>query len=210
MNDAASQELIELIIHGQEERYLDYKASMPWEGDNKAIIVRTILSMANLRGGGYIVIGVEDQTFKPVGMQLKHIESFSHDKIAPIVNSHAEPEVNISITPVPYNGMDFIVIQVQEFADIPVLSKGRTMYVKSEPYLQAGKLYIRSRRMNETREVQSRTDMRDVIDLAIDKGIRRSAERLRIWMEEMGIDFNRAAITPTDDEQFDLQLREMG
>lgn len=207
MNDAASQELTELIVHGQEERYLDYKASMPWEGDSRTIIIRTILSMANLRGGGYIVIGVENQTFKPIGMQPEHMESFSHDKVAPNVNSHADPEVNISIAQVPYDGMDFIVIQVQEFEDIPVLSKGKTEYVNGKPYLQAGKLYIRSRRMNETREVQSQTDMRDVIDLAIDKGIRRFAERLKI-MEEVGI--GRAATTPTDDEKFDLQLGDMG
>jgi len=47
---------IELYIqHGKEERYLEYKGSMIWTGDDtKVKIAQAMMAMSNLRNGGVI------------------------------------------------------------------------------------------------------------------------------------------------------------
>jgi hypothetical protein len=60
-----------------------------------------------------------------------------------------------------------VVIQVHEFADVPHLcAKGY------DRVLRKGALYVRPRTVPETSEVADSVGMRDVLDLAIEKGVR--------------------------------------
>jgi predicted HTH transcriptional regulator len=207
MRETPSQELIDLILHGSEERYLEYKRSVSWDDqDTKAKITKCILGMANLRGGGYIVLGVEqrDGNSVPVGMQPDHARSFSHDKVVPQVNAHAKTSAEIEIKPVPYEGNEFVIIQVREFADVPIICK-KDAWVSNnkKQILSEGKIYTRSRRMHETVEVSDPDEMREIVDLAVDKGIRHFAER----MARTGI---LSLVTePSDAERFDQELGEL-
>jgi len=205
MRETASQELIDLILHGREERDLEYKRSVSWDEPNaKATITRSILGMVNLRGGGSIILGVEqqDDDFVLIGMRSNHARSFSQDEVAAYVNEHADPFVEIEVALVPYDGKEFIVIQVQEFAEIPVICR-KEIFLDGKAHLRKGSIYTRSRRIYETVEVPSQTEMREIIELAIDKGIRRLIER----MGRIGI--LRLIMEPSDAEKFDQQLEEM-
>ena len=58
-----SQRQEELILAGKELRNLEYKASVSW--NDTAIrekIVRSMVAMSNIRDGGSIIIGVNQQT----------------------------------------------------------------------------------------------------------------------------------------------------
>jgi len=206
MPETPSQELIDLILHGREERNLEYKESMSWkEADDKVKITRCILGMSNIRDGGSIVLGVEDQSFEPVGMDPDHFRSFNQDDVDDFVAERADPFVEIEVTPVPHDGKEFIVIQVKEFEELPVICRKETRLKnrRAGPYLRRGATYVRSRRKRETVEVPSQTEMREIIDLAVDKGVRRLIER----MGYTGI-LNLVA-EPSDVEKFDQQLGEL-
>lgn len=172
-----SRELIDLILAGRESRNLEYKQSIAWNNPKvKAKITKSILAMSNTRDGGAIVIGEEQQsdgTFKPIGMNQIHVDTFNYDDVASHVAEYADPYSNFSLTPVEYEGNKFVVIQVEEFEEIPVIC--RRSYGK---ILHRGRIYVRTRRMPESANVSSQTEMREIIGLAIDKGIRRFYQRL--------------------------------
>ena len=206
MSGTPSQELIDLILHGSEERNLEYKESMSWsQRDVKVEITRCILGMANLRDGGAIVLGVEQRgsNFVLAGMRPEHVKSFSHDRVAPYVSERADPFVEIEITPVSHEEKEFIVIQVREFDELPVICKREGKLSTGNLRLRRGVIYIRSRRMCETIEVPSQTEMREIIELAVDKGVRRFMER----MGRTGI--LSLVMEPSDSERFDEQLGEL-
>jgi predicted HTH transcriptional regulator len=206
MSETPSQELIDFILHGSEERNLEYKESMSWrQRDAKVEITRCILGMANLRDGGTIVLGVkeDDNDFVPIGMQTEHAKSFSHDKVAPYVNERADPFVEIEVTIVSHEGKEFVVIQIREFDELPVICKREGKLSTGDLRLRKGAMYIRSRRMCETIEVPSQTEMREIIELAVDKGVRRLMER----MSRTGI--LNLVMEASDSERFDEQLGEL-
>ena len=56
----SEEHITQWIIHGREERNLEYKSSLDWaDAATKAKIVKSAIAMANLRDGGWIVIGVD-------------------------------------------------------------------------------------------------------------------------------------------------------
>jgi len=195
-----SRELLDLILAGRESRNLEYKQSMHWnDSRTKAKVTKSILAMSNTRDGGAIVIGEEQQpngTFKPVGMSPTDANTFNYDDVASHVAEYADPYVNFSLAPIEYDGKKFIVIQVKEFEEIPVICKKSYGNI-----LHRGRIYIRTRRMPESASVSSQTEMREIIDLAIDKGIRRFYQRL----SRIGLT-GAVPPRPRDEELFEKQI----
>ena len=124
--------------------------------------------MSNVRGGGSIVIGVEekDEVFTPVGLSGSDLASFSQDEISAYVNEYADPFAEPTVHRVAQGGMDFVIIEVPEFFELPVVCK------KNGPDLRRGAIYTRARRMNESVEVPSQTEMREILDAALEKRFR--------------------------------------
>ncbi len=72
---------------------------------------------------------------------------------------------------------DFIVISIQEFDEFPVICK-KAYYVDGKPELQVGDICTRTRNTKpQSSKVTSFLDMKDIIDLAIEKGVRLFVER---------------------------------
>lgn len=168
--------LLELVYHGREERNLEYKRSMNWdEPATKAKIAKSAIAMANIPDGGAIVIGVEKkgETYDPVGMDPGHIESFKQDDVMHYVNEkYADPYVELTVRLVSKNNKSFLVIQIHEFAQLPVICKHDGL-----ENLKQGALFTRSRVKYETVQVKGQTEMREILDLAVDKEIRRLHSR---------------------------------
>jgi len=215
--------LVDTIIHRHEEKNIDYKSSMSWEDrDTKMMAIRCILGMANLRYGGYIVFGVRQQgnDFILDGMEQDHIKSFTQDNVDTDIKNYAEPFVEATVTIVPRSilkhktesipteflndGGDFVVIQVKEFDELPVICKKAGKLKSGEIYIKEGAIYSRPRGKVETSEIRTQTDMRELIDLAVDKNLRRLVDR----MERIGI---TKLISPefSDEERFNNQLGEV-
>jgi predicted HTH transcriptional regulator len=172
----ADETLLELIYHGREERNLEYKRSMNWEDPTtKAKVSKSAMAMANLPDGGSIVIGVEKQGehYDPKGMEPAHVESFKQDDVTEYINEKfADPYVELKVTSVTDNDRQFLVIQVEEFNQLPIVCKNDGL-----EGLKRGALFMRSRVKYETIPVRSETEMREILDLAVDKEVRQLRRR---------------------------------
>jgi len=176
---------------------------MSWEiNEFKATITKSILGMANIRDGGWIVIGKEEQadgTFKATGMNQSDFDSFDSDAVKDFVKEYADPYVNFSVHKINHAQKKFVLIRVEEFDTIPVICKRDWGDI-----LHRGKIYTRSRGKPETIEVPSQTEMREIINMAVEKEIRRFYERL----SHVGLSPS-IPTKPSDNELFDNQIEDL-
>jgi predicted HTH transcriptional regulator len=168
-------QLIGLIQLGREERYLEYKGSVPWES-TKTKIIKTAMAMANCRDGGTVVIGVlqKGPQWVAEGVSSDHLESYNADQIQAAINRHADPYVRTELYRLNLEGRTFLALVVQEFERVPVVCK------KDGPELRQGAIYMRSHRMPESCEVRSQTEMREILDLAVDKALKEFVHRIQV------------------------------
>ena len=194
-----NEALLELAFHGREERNLEYKQSMIWdEPATKAKITKSAMAMANLPDGGAIVLGVKEngETYSPIGMEIEHEESFKQDDVMDWVNGYADPYIELTVTLVSKDNKAFVVIQVREFDQLPVVCKK-----DGKAGLKRGAFFTRSRRKYETTQIGSQTEMREILDLAVDKEIRRLRSR-RLISPLTGI----VSLPEADRNAFEQQL----
>ena len=168
-----SEQIISLILLGREERYLEYKSSLNWnDRKTKAKIAKATMAMANIPDGGFLILGVESDG-SPQGMVHEDFLSFDQDAVQELVNEYADPYVELTVSADHLESYgDFVVVQVQQFTDLPVVCKKT-----GAEHLRRGALYTRSRRKHETAEVGSQTEMREILDRAVDGQVRRLRAR---------------------------------
>jgi len=171
-----SEELLQLISHGREERNLEFKGRVHWNDINvKSKITKTILAMSNLRDGGIIIAGVEqdNENFIPVGLEDEMLNTFKQDDISSYVNEFADPFVEITISHEECENLKYAIIQIKEFSEIPTICKR-----DGENNLRRGAIYIRPRRKIESVEVPSQAEMREILDIATEKILKKFKRNL--------------------------------
>ena len=165
-----SQDIQQYIEAGKETRHLEYKESVSWdEMPIKLKITKSILGMSNTKDGGSIIIGMEEQadkSYKPLGVTATHLSSFQKtDEIKDFVSNYADPYVEFEINVEQYDSKNFVIINITEFEELPIICK--------KPYpdiLRRGTIYVRSKRGKpETIEVPTEVEMREIIEMAVDK-----------------------------------------
>jgi len=196
-----SEEYRSIIFAGREDRNREYKQSFPWEraehGETMAKVTKSVLAMSNLRDGGHIVIGVEESSnpradFVPAGMQDDHLQTFSYDRVADFVRNYADPYATFDLDVVTLDAKNFVVIAVVGFEESPVICKRSYADILSE-----SAIYVRSRSGRPRSEpVTTYPDMRELLDLAIERGVRKFLER----QARVG------AIEVANEEKFEHQL----
>lgn len=135
-----------------------------------AKVTEAILGMANRRDGGRIVIGVHDNAgvLEPTGMSKSDAEAWKYDDVAGKLAEYADPSVSFNLEIQEHNSKYYVTLTISEFEDIPVLCK------KDYPdVLRKGACYVRTRRKPETTEIPTQEDMRDLLDLATEKSLRK-------------------------------------
>lgn len=192
-------EFARIMERRRELRGVEFKGpGLLSEGRLAAQVVKAAIGMANRRSGGSVIIGVqEDAGFTPVGLSETEAATWKYDAVADRIASYADPGVEFELEIKEFGGQRFAVIEVAEFADIPVLCKRSYGNV-----LHDGACYVRTRRKPETADLPTYADMRDLLDLAIEKGVRRSLE----WAQRVGL--YQPTETPaaaTDERQFGEQ-----
>jgi len=83
-----------LDCHGECE-YLDFKSSIDLESDyGKANFSKDVLAMRNV-GGGYIVVGVEDKSWIPIGLEnrLAYDTKLLREKVIKSIGVDAEIDI---------------------------------------------------------------------------------------------------------------------
>ena len=196
-----AQEFGEIIAFGRERRGVEFKRGGSRK-DKQLLtkVVRAMIGMANRRDGGRVVIGVDEDNncLVPNGITAEDLPTWHYDDLADSVAEYADPSMDFDLEIVEYEGSTFVVLAVQEFADIPVLCK------RDYPgTLRAGACYIRTRRKPETTEIPTQADMRDILELAVEKGVRRFIVQARA--ADLALS---GSLPPTDAEQFARQIEE--
>ncbi len=190
-------ELRELLEAGEETPRREYKQSRPLTDPVfQASLIRSILAMSNVRDGGQIVIGVEEKgnTYSLTGVRPEDVKTYDRDTIKDKVGEYADPYVDVLIDFAQYEGKTFAVITVREFDEIPVICK------KDGKDLHRGTIYTRTRtRRPESARVSTHADMREIIELAVDKGTRKLQQR----------GYTLAGGVPPARTLFDEQIRDL-
>jgi predicted HTH transcriptional regulator len=186
---SVESEQLERLLDGAEETdTLEFKGPMAW--DRKSL-VKDILAMANVIDGGLIIVGVEDVTYRRLGLSDAEVDTFDievmRDQIAPF----ADPRVTFRCGIVAdARGLRYAVIEVSPFDDLPVICR------RDGADVEAGTIYFRTRRGRaRSARVDSSSDMRDIIERAAVSSARRLAR----------IGFVASEAHPIDDA-FDSEL----
>jgi hypothetical protein len=172
----SSDELVRLIQAAGESTNIDAKGPMEWDGGAaSAGLTKDILALANSRDGGVIVLGkdeAEPGKFNLSGLSEPQAASFETTKVATWVNNHCSPPVKLTCYRQHYGGVEFVVIAVNEFEDIPAICTKQYEIPcpgkKSKVLLRKGTIYIRTANA-ESAPLTSIEEMRQLIGLATTK-----------------------------------------
>lgn len=200
------EQLAEIIARGREQSNVEFKGAGPRTSKPLfARVVRAVLSMANRRDGGFVILGVaESRTgLEVTGLKPDDLQTWNYDDVADSIARYADPSVDFDVISVTHGSATSVVIRVEEFAEVPVLCR-RDFNEGSTLILREGACYIRPRRKPESIEVCTYADMRDLFDLATEKGVRRFVTRAHA----AGIPLVPGAPIQTDAERFDAQLED--
>jgi hypothetical protein len=175
----STDQFIELLSGGRETRGVEFKAAGP-RGDPLvfAFVARAVLAMSNLQLGGWVLLGIQDDGQMSGLVQDDLASWLEHDEVTASLNAYADPFVLVDVERVDYEGKSFIAIRVHEFAEVPVLAR------KDSPAKSGGRLvirqggcYVRPRLKPASVEVPTQTEMRELLDAAADKMLRRFLAR---------------------------------
>lgn len=160
---------LETLIEGQKEHPgLDFKASSPFDVKKLA---KDILAMSNLADGGYIVVGLEedDNTFIRKGVTEADCKTYILDEMRDKLSGYADPMVEFDVHfPKGLDGLTYVVIRIYSFKETPTICK------KDSSDLKAGTIYYRNtNRRVESAAVSNVNDLRDIIELAAVRLIKR-------------------------------------
>jgi hypothetical protein len=146
-------------------------------------VVRAAMGMANRRDGGFVIIGVADHDgiLSLVGLTDEQLATWRHDDIADGFAAHADPAISFDSAVYVSNGMRFVVLQIYEYTEIPIVCKQEYMdnsnsnitRAPRSQILRKGACYIRRRYKAETLEISTAEDMRSLLEMAIEKGLRK-------------------------------------
>ena len=198
------------LARGHETNGIEFKG--PGSSTDKAFlakIVRAALAMANRRDGGTIIIGVEDTNLSPIGLDDDQLATWSYDDVSSRINEYASPNIRFTLKTPEFNGRRFAILQVEQFDDIPVLcvKDYAGPHTKGAPTLRRGACYVRARHKPETSEIPSAEEMRELLDLAIDLGVRKFLTRA----QKAGLfsPLSERHTSLTDEELFERQIKEV-
>ena len=189
-------EFLELVALG-EARGVELKGPMILSDKSSIKVVKAALALSNRRDGGHIVLGVgETKHIQPefLGLSEKQAASWNYDDIADLFERYAEPRVEFSVGRQPYDSKSFIVLQIGEFSDVPILCK------KGSKVTVEGACYVYPTGKAEVRVIPSLQDMRELLDLAAEK-------RLRHLLAQVGRAGGEVIAAATPPDAYDNQIR---
>lgn len=158
-----------LLARRSETKNLDYKEFMNWgsaSNDEKCQLVKNILAMMNTQDGGQIVVGVQDAGCNPIGVSDSDAGSFDTTKVNDFVHKYTDPLASCQVQKLTVDGRNFVVIDVLEFKDVPIICKAAANSAANKVILKRGGLYIRTDKAT-SELVSSVEDMRELLSRAL-------------------------------------------
>lgn len=174
-----------------EARSLEFKRGLAW-GEVKHSVTKAALALSNLEGGGYIVIGIDDDRRDGhilTGMDKEASQTFREDEVSEFVNKYADPPVQIKVRKIAHNELYFIVITIPEFDHQPILCK-KDLDKDGKKYLESGRLYYRPSGGIKSTARLTHQDLRDLLDLAVIKHHKYWTKQIR----KLGVSIGEASV----------------
>jgi predicted HTH transcriptional regulator len=209
------QEFRDYIQLGHEQRGVEFKGPGPSSDPGLlAKVVRAVLGMANKRDGGRVIVGVDEvgTTVTATGLTSIDLATWRHDLVAEKVASYADSPVGLDGEPFRYEGRDFFVITVKEFDQVPVVCRkdcpdpaAGSRSGRSRLILRKGSIYVRSMASPGTTGEPTQAELRDLLDLATEKGVRRFLETAG----RVGLAVPGPTPVPSDDERYAAQAGDL-
>ncbi|MCD2107003.1 ATP-binding protein [Rhodococcus erythropolis] len=141
-----------------------------------AKIARAVMAMGNLSDGGVVCLGIDDKRMHEMmpGLTPTQATEWSNfDNVSGALAKYSDPPVSFQIRRYELsNGVTVVVLDVAELDRVPHVCKKEFPDV-----LQNGFTYVRPRGKPESVTVPSSSDMRDLLDIAINKGVREFIRR---------------------------------
>lgn len=192
------EKIKELLEVGGETRNIEFKKTYDWtDPDHKAKIVKCILAMSNTKDGGHLVLGIDDSKTlseeKLCGMTLEHYENMNYDHIVVQVNKFADPPISFQMHSVKQDEKYFILFKIPEFDELPIICKQT-----GNQGLKEGAIFSRSKSKPESAIIRTQSEMRELIDTAINKGIRSFYSRIT--------DTGLQVVDESSSKHYDLEL----
>jgi predicted HTH transcriptional regulator len=203
-------ELNRYLARGYEDAAVEFKGSRP-RSDKLflARVVRAVLGMANHRDGGLVILGVEDSSaLVPIGITNEDANTWlDYDGLSASINEYASPCIRFEPTLETFWEKNFVFIRVHQFDDIPILCAKDYNEPGRPPILRRGACYVRARHKPETSEIPSEEEMRELLELAIDKGLDKFVTRAR----RAGLlpTLPATSTRPSHQSQFEKQIEEI-
>lgn len=182
---------------------VDFKESARWV-TLKWTIVKTVLGMGNLRDRGLIIIGVSERRtmWQLDGISAASMKTFDADTMAATFEKYVSPAPAVEAVVHVRDGKKYLVLDVGELEEIPFVCK------KDGPAgagIDQGAFYHRPLGgVPRTEKVRSAEDMRPILQVAAETGARKILEQT----QRVGA-LGPATPKPTDDEQYDQELRDL-
>lgn len=208
MIERSCDELVsELLAQAGEGNTVDYKAAMPWPPkgtDERARLIRHMIGFGNARDGGYLLIGVDDETKRPTGLTDEQAKSWDPSNVAEALTQFSAPPPRLKICQgrAPTNEL-LVALHIAEFAELPtVCIQDHVSKSPSSPdrmVLRRGALYIRDGA--STREVDSEPLMRELLRRAYVK----TAQALLQQIKEL-IDAHWPGAAPSDEAEYQQEI----
>ncbi|WP_027497651.1 RNA-binding domain-containing protein [Rhodococcus sp. JG-3] len=141
-----------------------------------AKIARAAMAMGNLTDGGVVCLGIDDNRMRDMmpGLEPTQAADWSnYDNVSAALAKYSDPPVTFQRDQYTLsNGVIVVVLDVSEFDRVPHVCR------KTFPeVLQNGFTYVRPRGKPESVTVPSSSDMRDLLEIAINKGVREFVRR---------------------------------
>ena len=205
-----SADFAQLLARGRELRNVEFKAPGPRSSQFLlGKVLRAMLGMANLQDGGLVILGVDEvnNTLVASGISEGDLQTWSHDDLAATMGNYADPAVEFDVESFDFEGKQFLALRVYEFEDVPILCK--KAYVLKEDnrdkvVLRQGACYVRNRHKPATTEPPTQAEMRDLLDLATRKGVRRFVQQAQAAGLAVA-----GPVQPDDASQFRAQAQQI-
>jgi len=216
INTQKADKIISGIIESpNESRAVEFKPSFSWpstiddlQNNNKAQeVVASILAMSNIRDGGKIILGVEKDSssgkYVLKGMKPEDLNTYDQDSIFEHIRNFGEPEPKFQVLNIEYDSKNFIVFAIQSFIFAPIICHNHRNLRK----LDNTSFYIRTDKP-ETKKITEPWEMREIVDLAIEKELDLFSTRMQRFFKTMSS--TKVLKTIKDDyEKFREELKDV-
>lgn len=150
--DDRVEQLRKLIQRREEGRDLDYKEDLYLDSNgDKAEFVKDVLALANSAQIGYIVTGVEDKTWKPVGITQHHDQTRLND----VLKDKTDPRIQVEYAELELDGANHGIVTIHA-GNPPYLVAVADRYggkvsksPRREAYITRGVVYVRIEDQND-------------------------------------------------------------